>query len=293
MESVHLPRFRRAPITASIRLTERDRDILKHVHKHRFLRSDHLAALVPGSPQRILRRLQLLYHHGYLERPRCQIDYYHRSGSRSIAYGLDNKGAAFLKRQLSLPFHRLDWPRQNKITRIFLEHALLISDVMVAIELACRKRGIRLLTEGDLEFRTTRKPFQWKVEIGRNRVCGIIPDRVFGLEFSGRLPIWFCLEADRGTMPVIRRDFSQSSFHRKMLAYQATWKQNLHQKLFGCPRFRVLAVTNIPGRVTTLLDDCRSLESGQGLFLFSRIDALMEDVFKWQTCHGLPASLLD
>lgn len=36
----------------------------------------------------MLRRLQRLYHHGYVERPACQIDYYQRGGSRSIAYGL-------------------------------------------------------------------------------------------------------------------------------------------------------------------------------------------------------------
>jgi hypothetical protein len=45
----------------------------------------------------VLRRLQRLFQHGYLERPRCQIDYY-QSGSRRIACGLGNKGAAWLKR---------------------------------------------------------------------------------------------------------------------------------------------------------------------------------------------------
>jgi hypothetical protein len=41
--------------------------------------------------------LQFLYHDGYLERPRIQIEYYHRGGSRHIVYGLGNKGAAFLR----------------------------------------------------------------------------------------------------------------------------------------------------------------------------------------------------
>ena len=31
-----------------MQLTERDRDILRHVHRHRFLRSSHLAALIGG-----------------------------------------------------------------------------------------------------------------------------------------------------------------------------------------------------------------------------------------------------
>ena len=76
MEQFRLPRFRRAPGVPRIELTERDREILQQVHRHRFLRSSHLGQLVPGGRKHLLRRLQLLYHHGYLERPRAQIDYY-------------------------------------------------------------------------------------------------------------------------------------------------------------------------------------------------------------------------
>ncbi|TAK95379.1 MAG: DeoR family transcriptional regulator, partial [Verrucomicrobia bacterium] len=75
MQSIRLPRFKRSPDIASMRLTERDREILRHIYRHRFLRTDHLTKLLSGSPQQIRRRLQKLYHHGYLERPRCQIDY--------------------------------------------------------------------------------------------------------------------------------------------------------------------------------------------------------------------------
>jgi len=70
MESVRFPRFKRSPAVNPIRLTERDQDILRHVRRHRFLLSDHIQALVPGSRQQILRRLQRLFHHGYLDRPR-------------------------------------------------------------------------------------------------------------------------------------------------------------------------------------------------------------------------------
>lgn len=147
MEPARLPRFKLSSSIPPLQLTTRDRRILEHVHAHRFLRSDHLTSLLPGSRQQTLRRLQLLYHHGYLERPRCQIDYY-QSGSRRIAYGIGNKGAALLKRELALPFHRLDWGQKNHVSRLFLEHALLVSDVMVALEVACRKQaGIRLLTQ--------------------------------------------------------------------------------------------------------------------------------------------------
>ena len=279
MTQVRLPRFQRAPGVARIQLTERDREILQQVHRHRFLRSSHLVSLIGGSRQHVLRRLQSLYHHGYLERPRAQIDYFHQGGSRAIAYGLGIKGAALLKRELSLPFHRLDWGAKNRDTgRVFLEHALLISDIMVELELACRRHGhVRLLTTDELPLPETaprqREPFQWSVTLSSRMKLGVIPDRAFGLEFTGSggkpTRAFYFLEADRATMPVIRQKLSQSSFYRKMLAYEVTWTQNFHRSRLGLNRFRVLTVTSSKERVNTLVEACRKLERGQGLFLFT------------------------
>jgi hypothetical protein len=268
-----LPRFKRSPEISPLRLTERDREILKHIHRHRFLRSDHLAALTTGSTQQILRRLQRLYHHGYLERPRCQIDHY-QSGSRRMAYGLGNKGAAWLKRELSLPFHKLDWKRKNHVGRLFLEHTLLISDIMVTVELACRKRkDVRLLTTDDLHLSEIREPFQWNVNIGRQHRCGVIPDQVFGLESNGQC-CWYFLEADRATMPITRSDLNQTSFYRKLLAYEMTWIQNIHRHNFGIHRFRVLTVTTNLERIQGMIAACQKLKQGRGLFLFTDIETL-------------------
>ena len=98
---------------------------------------------------------------------------------------------------------------------------------------------------------------------------------MFGLELIGSSEkakpsrAYYFLEADRGTMPVQRQNDSQSSFFRKLLAYEATWTQNLHRSRLGLHRFRVLTVTSTPARVKTLTEACRKLERGQGLFLFT------------------------
>jgi hypothetical protein len=270
-------------------LTDRDGEILKCIHRHRFLRSDHVAALVPGSRQQILRRLQRLYHHGYLERPSCQIDYYH-SGSRRIAYGIGNKGAAWLKHELALPFNKLDWKQKSYVGRLFLEHALMVSDIMVAVELACRNRPeIRLLSVENLGIPKMREPFQWQVDIGQRQRIGVIPDRVFGLEYNGK-HCWYCLEADRGTMPITRDNLDQTSFQRKLLAYEATWSQNLHRTRFGWQRFRVLTVTSSTERVRGIKQACSGLAHGHGLFLFldAAILAKHGDILTipWQTCQS-------
>src|SRR3989304_4958318 len=113
MEFLRLPRFKRASTVSPFQLTKRDREIIRLVHRHRFLRSQQIVALMGGSSQQVLRRLKLLYHHGYLERPRAQLQYYERGGSKSIAYGLGNKGGALLKHEHGIAVHPDSWGDKN------------------------------------------------------------------------------------------------------------------------------------------------------------------------------------
>lgn len=305
MVGLRLSRFNRSSNISPIRLTERDLSILRHVHRHRFLRSNHITSLLNSSRQQTLRRLQLLYHHGFLDRPRCQIDYYHRSGSQPIAYGLGYKGAGFLKRKLALPYHRLEWPHKRPVERFFLEHTLLVADFMVALEIACQNRSdLRLLSEDDIDHLANPnakcRPCQWRVNIGKGLMCGVIPDRVFGVEFvtrpKGKNRVWFCLEADRGTMPVKRGNLDQSSFYRKLLAYEATWAQSIHRARFGWTRFRVITVTSSSERLASIRKACRAMKHGQGLFLFADVNALQMHSdflrFPWQTSRDGETALL-
>lgn len=284
MQSDRLPRFRRSTAVAPMQLTERDRQIIRLVHRHRFLRSPQIAVLTGGSLQHTLRRLQLLYHHGYLERPRAQIDYYHQGGSRHIVYGLGDKGAAVLGRHIGVPAPCTRSGEKNRaVGRVHLEHALLVSDIMVALDLACRKDGqVRLLAGEDLPLRgdpgLPRLPLGWNVAVNGNLNLGIAPDRAFALEYPGeaddRERAFFFLEADRGTMPAIRCNLAQTSFYRKLLAYEATWSHSLHRTRFGFHRFRVLTVTETAERVKSLVGACSQLNRGHGLFLFADRTAL-------------------
>ena len=304
MSSSRLPRFKRSPGVAPFQLTERDREIIRHIHRHRFLRSSHICSLIPGSSQQLLRRLKLLYHHGYLERPRIQLEYYHEGGSHEFVYGLSGRGASLIRAEIGCEPGTLLWDTENgSIGRVFLKHALLVSDVMVAIELACREKRIRLLTGSELVplGNQNSRRFRWNVTVAGQKLTAI-PDRVFALEFAGGdgnlKRSYLFLEADRGTMPVIRKDFGQTSFYRKLVAYEATWAQSLHEKLFGFHRFRVLTVTTSPERVESLIDACSKLKTGHGLFLFTDTKALEvpRDILShaWHTGRaGETGTLLD
>ena len=202
-----------------------------------------------------------------------------------------------MKQELGIAWRVVSWGEKNRaVGSLFLEHALLVSDVMVALELACREDGrIRLIHGEALQP----KPFRWKVKMGGGGKLGVIPDRVFALEYPDQSGAsqraYFFLEADRGTMPVTRRNLSQTSFARKLLAYEATWSQGIHQSQFGFHRFRVLTVTTSAARVQSLVDACSQLPRGHGLFLFADCTILKNLLSQgWHTGRpGQKTGLLD
>ena len=268
-------------------LTARDVELLRAVHRHRLLRSTHLISLAGGSRQGVLRRLQRLFHHGYLDRPAVQLDWYAR-GSEPFVYGLGKRGAKVFATAGEVHRDQTRWDTKNRnLSRVFLHHALAVADVMVAFEVACREReGVDFIRREDVlasapkETRRLRLPFRWYVDVplnGRRERLGVQPDRVFGLRFNERgvSSAYFFLEADRGTMPVSRRDLAQTSFVRKLLAYRETWRQGVHRKHFNIPSFRVLTVTANSARLAHLVAASRSIATGgAGLFLFATASQL-------------------
>jgi hypothetical protein len=185
------PRFERAKV-AGIKLTPRDLLILRAVERHRLLRSTHLIALLDASRQTTLRRLQLLFHHGYLDRPAAQLDWY-AQGSEPMAHALGNRGAAVLA-AAGERGGALRWDKSRNISRQFLRHTLAVAEVMVAFEVACRgTEGVELIRPEEIlaaapeATQSLRLPFRWQVEVqegGNLHRLGVEPDRVFGLRFA-------------------------------------------------------------------------------------------------------------
>jgi hypothetical protein len=84
-----------------------------------------------------------------------------------------------------------------------------------------------------------------------------IPDKIFGIRNlelpEGQNRKFFFLEADRGTMPVVRPDLDKSSLLRKLVLYGFTHIDRLHERYYGLPHFRVLTVVPTRQRVGTIL----------------------------------------
>jgi len=287
-----MPRFHRAECTTDIHLTQRDFEILRQVARHRFLDSQQITLLIEGSPQQVLRRLQRLFHHGYLDRPHAQVRYFSEDGSRPMVYALASAGA----RAIAVPGQRRHRYDNRNLKQLYMQHTLQVSDVMVAFTRATRSaKAPRLLLEEDLApDKSPSKAFQWAATVkhrNESKRVGIFPDRVFALESPNQTErIFYFVEADRATMPITRRSLSQSSIIRKLLAYEATWSQKIHESRFGTKRFRVLFVTTTPERVDHLVTACSKLPRGQGLFLFTSIQSLREApnilTHPWNTVSG-------
>ena len=278
------PRFRRASEPPAFRLTDDDVVIIRQLARHRFLRSTHIATLVGRSLDRTNDRLNKLFHSGYVDRPRAQLDYYPTAGSAPMAYALADRGARLLIERDGIDFANVEWSRKNRHAgRPFIEHQLEIMDFYVALQRAASQRSDVLLVHPDEivasfpdQTFSERNPFTLRVKILHQGVAheiALIPDLVFGLKFADGSRRCFMVEIDRGTMPVVRRDIRQTSLERKMRAYLVAHATKQHERRFGWKTFRVLTVTTDEYRVRSTLDELRKLRvagsPGPSLFFFA------------------------
>jgi len=301
----------------SLKLTDRDRDIIHWVYRHRFLSSKHVVSLVSGSGQGILRRLNLLFHAGYLDRPKRQITAF--GNNHHMVYGLGNKGASLLASEFDMPIETVDWSRKNRDAKeIFLEHTLMVSCILMTFRLACqRQRNVEFIEPDHLIKRRPKSPtikthaLSWRVntqkgEYGqkRNFPFNMIPDSVFGLRIlksDGHKEMYFFLEADRATMPVKRTNFYRSSFFKKMVGYVASHRNELFSEYFGFKKVRVLTVTKSDERINNMIKVNKFLHNqgkGYNLFLFVKNELINIDksdkVFKqiWINGQGKKSTIL-
>ena len=277
------PKFRRASDDVRFRLQERDLQIVLAVWRYRFLSSDILTAIISGSPQRILRRLNLLFHAGYLDRPREQIKPW-QSGSSPMVYGLGNKGVDMLSEQFGFPRQHIDWTSKNRDSKeLYIAHTLMIATFLVSLKLACeRQSGIEFIEQSRIVQGEPILKVNFNREVnGRmeNVRFNLIPDCLFGLrllnEPSDRSRAFFLGEMDRATMPILRSDFYRSSILKKIVGYRHCKNTGAFKKTFGFENPRIVTVTTSHERIDNMIAACRKIygdSKGAGMFLFSTAD---------------------
>lgn len=310
VQAIRRPRFRRASEPPAFRLTEDDVAIVRLLARHRFLRSNHISALAGRSRDRTNYRLNRLFHAGYIDRPRAQLDYYPSAGSAPIAYALADRGARLLIQRDGFDFANVEWSRKNREAgRPFIEHQLEIMDFLVTLQTASRtRRDVTFIHPKDIvaEFpastRAARNPLLLRAKLshqGTVREVGIVPDLAFGLRYPDGSRRCFMAEIDRGTMPVVRSDPEQTSFERKMRVYLAAHAAKQHERQFGWRNFRVLTITTDSYRRQSMQDALRAITGRSGtnptLFYFATRDEISAGdplTQTWEDGRGQLASLL-
>ena len=152
MTQKRLKRFERTPDALALRVTPRDIAILRHVARYRFLSSRQIATLV-GDAGRVPRRLQTLFHNGYLDRPKAQLVYYGAAGSERMIYGLGQQGRRRCSpRPMARCSERLRWTQKNhEAKQLFIKHTVAVADVLITLEQACTpESGLRFVGEDEI-----------------------------------------------------------------------------------------------------------------------------------------------
>ena len=304
-----LPRYRRAEpaLRRNFQITERDIEIVRIISDNRFVRSTHISKLLDASHDKISRRTALLYHHGYIDRPPAQLEYY-RAGSDKMVYALGNRGAQLLIHHHGLGVANVDWARKNfEAKRAYLLHQLAVVDLRVALILAVRARPELTLIEPDALIaamppptQAANKPLAWRIKVqhkGSPQDIGVHPDYAFALRFADGSRRCYLVECDRGTMPVERAGLKQTSIVKKLLVYLSGHKQKMHVRHFDWKAFRVLFITNTPKRATSIKDAIQrtsDLKKSELFYITDKQSLADADILThaWQHASGSKHTLI-
>lgn len=270
-----LPSFRRSDNPPRFQITVRDKQILLRLYYYRLLTAQQVEALLfhtsstaRGLKTQCQRRLQLLYHHAYLDR--LQLPVLIGQGRQPFVYSLDQNGAQVVVAELSMSRPDVDWhPRHNHVKDPYrLEHDLANNDLWVMLDRLVQARAVEMsywLTQHHLHTPKFKQKLPYLV-VDRVRKSKR-PDSYFALRFPGYTALaHFFYEEDRGTQ-------GQKQWQEKVTAYINFKHSGEAEAHFGSRNFRVLTKTTTPKRLANLKQWTEEA-GGDAMFWFTTQDCL-------------------
>jgi hypothetical protein len=257
-----LPKIRRAKKPPRFIITERDISLVRAVLDYRFVYTKHILWLQPPktSSRNIQTRLQLLYHHGYLERIRLE----ELRGAENIVYSLTEKGAVLLAEADSVAREEIAWGRyMNKVSPTHIRHLLEINDVLLSFQLVLSEAQARreiaefFIKRG--EPKKDRLPAILRAADGRRVPVAIVPDAFIAIKFDARNYGVFFVEVDRATM-------STGRWQEKVKVYREyNHSEHLKEK-FRAEWCIVLTVAPSEKRIASLAEKTIALGGRRGFW---------------------------
>jgi hypothetical protein len=154
------------------------------------------------------------------------------------------------------------------------EHTLMVCEVLASIELAIRaRRDVRFISWPEILAKApdstcqSTRPYILSPAYG----CAAVPDALFGIEYrqDGRKAFrFFALEADRGTMPIVRATHTGTSILAKMENYERIVEQATYRRTLGIPNLLILTVTTSETRRAEMVAKCSAMLADGRAFLF-------------------------
>lgn len=222
-----------------------------------------------------------MYHAGHLDRPRSQLPLRFSGKLFELVYSPS--------RRLDSESGTSSGKECRPVSPLFLAHFIAISDVLVAVEAACRKRGMTYVANPGAFDKSAPAPGQhrpsWRISFrieSKASQLSVSPDASFTILPRGSpagVPLHFFLEMDRGTMPIRRSSLRLSSIYRKALAYRETKRSRVLSRRYGIRGFQVLFVSTSKARLERIKDACRSVDgrTSSPLFLFAALDNIKNE----------------
>ena len=303
-------RFVRAGEPPVIAVTSRDDDILRLVAEFDFVNSRQILAMIPGSEDKLLRRLRELYEVLLLDRPRAQIDFYSTTGSSPMVYTATEKTIRHLNLRDGGGLTDYRWRLRDKpVGRPFIEHALAITGFHVALVTGTRARpDVELIKDASLIAAFPNAPlrrdkaFAYRTAVRRNGeqfTITVNPDYSFAVRTEAIGQRAYLTEIDRGTMPIERTAYDQTSIARKLDTYIHGHTAKLYEKNFGWKALRYLFLTTNAERATHMrtiaLANLSKNPAIRRLFYFTHADALANSNIldhTWIDGNGDPQTLI-
>lgn len=227
-------------------------------------------------PKAFSRRLQRLYHAGYLDRPRAQLARRFLDdapGSKPYVYALAADGYRELWRAAHGDTQRAPNPtrKNGEIQARGIEHRLAVTEAVLTLTLAASAEDWQLDSAEGEDLAHVAPDLPHKVAVPEHKGSATVPlypDALLTLTADGQRFVYF-LEADRGTEPITAGHWQRTSIRRKLAAY---WTLHTHQLAPSLGAWRVLTVTTTAARVESMRALARSLDpkgKGSRLFLFT------------------------
>jgi len=300
--------------SVQIQITKRDIEILKLIYTHRLMTSDQIISLAGKKRKSILKRLHLMFHAGFLDRPKSQLLTF--GNNSPMIYAIGNRGAEIIAKEYNDPsVLKINWTEKNKNCKtMFLSHTIMVAEFLTTIQLACQKiNGPEYIDAGEIINNRPVPapdgvdPLSWKVEGKTHRKFSfsIIPDGAFGLRINqdGKETVYYYfIEADRATMPVVRHNLIRSSIYKKLVGYSTSMNDKLFGKNFGFKRVFVLLITTSEERIGNMVKLNKDIHpQGKGFRLFKFADSRVVDLenpinllgFSWTNGQGDPVNIIN